>query len=161
MSRFKEYYNIHYLNSDRSDTGIYLRKGEQWSYSLPIPIEWWSSSSDSSSASEQTPEVETERIQLRPPSRQVSPVEIDHRQEAVNHPSLMLHPQQTIRAGQVYRLPERDEEEEEAVSPRTRRRSAKRRLPPQQEHMQLSIAQSLMLGKQSKASGFLDRLLRK
>ena len=111
-----------------------------------------------------------ERVQHRPASRQVSLVDIDHRQETSDQPSRLLHPANNIQPGLVYRLSEGGNEEEQAVDtpPRTQAvsskvqgRADKLRLHPDQEHMRMTIAKSLTLKKQSKASSFLDKLLRK
>ena len=127
--------------------------------------------SSSSESSEEELEIQTERAQHRPGSRQVSPVDVQYRQEHHIQPSRTLHPGENIRPGQVYRLPDIEMEEQvdedtprtEVISDRVRRRAKKFGwLPPEQEHMRINIAKALTLKKkESKANSFLNKLLRK
>ena len=161
-SRFKYYWNIRYMDSDREDAGMYLIPGQQWSFTLPNLA--LSSSLDTSSGSSNASQVEQERAPVRPISRQVSPVETAHRQETFSQHIQPLHPHQHIRAGRVYRLTDGSLQEEEAVAaapvcPRVRKRAQRMKLHPSQEFMRMSIAETLTLKKKGRASAFLDWVL--
>ena len=127
--------------------------------------------SSSSESTEEERDIQSEREQDRPRSRQVSPVETQYRQEQYVQPSRTLQPGENIMPGMVYKLPDIVVEEQvnehtprtEAVSKKVRKRAEKLgRLPPEQEYMRINIAKALTLKKkESKANGFLNKLLRK
>ena len=177
-SRYKYYWNIRYIDSDREDAGLYLISGQQWSFTLPNLA--LSPSTDTSTGSSNAAQVEQERVPVRPASRQVSPVrpasrqvspvETAHRQETLTQHIQPLHPLQHIRAGRVYRLTDGSLHGTEAVAaapvcpatpvcPRVRKRAEKLKLHPSQEFMRMSIAKTLTIKKKGRASAFLDWVL--
>ena len=141
-SNFKDYYNIKFLDSDRPKCGIYFKKGDFWSFSLPVLIE----------------EVLPGGIQLHPPP----PVELERRSRSQRGSRQVSPNQSAFRTDNVCVLPE--DNLKDLLSPRSRRRARRLNLPPEQEYMRSSMARALTAKPgssvpQSRVAGFLDKIL--